>query len=389
MNVKRQYFAQKKQLEQLQETIAQQNLSESRTALDDGEYIKRLESLDGSVREFAFSIRKHWKSLPPWLEPYVSKDGIQTASKEMIAVGRAFVSRWLFDEIFYKHFHPALPIDLSLGLKQCQRALQPQQQQTSNATTAETYTAALSRVLTWRLATIDGLASSLSPAASIATTNLAAFITTHSERLRSELTSYLTDPVPADLRLEISISSIIDVAVKILSHIPMESRDVHLEYYLPKQPLAPEYMKVETGLPLTISIDGARKRAMSRAMSVKAGSGVNGSKEDVFEDASETTSYRGGDDDDEENNDDEEEDLESSENNNRNSKQESLDAARIPTSMKQKHDAMDEASDGKQDGTDGMHEQKVVRMAVFMSMQVRGKPGSGSRVLVQAPVFLL
>jgi len=361
MNVKRQYFTQKKQLEVLQETIAQQNLSESRTALDDGEYIKRLESLDGSVREFAFSIRKHWKTLPDWLEPYTSPDAIQTASKEMIAVGRAFVSRWLYDEIFYKHFHPALPLDLSLGLKQCQRALEPQQQGASEA-----HAAAHTRATTWRLATIDGLLPSLSPTSATFTTNTTQFSTSHAESLRRALSTYLNDTLPDDLRLESSISSIIDAAVNILSHIPMESRDVHLEYYLPNQAVVDELMKVEMGLPIA---GGARKRAASRAMSVKGGAD-NGTEEEEFQDASEMTTDGKAEDED--------------------AIEQRLDFdAEINTKQPKADKALGNKAEDSKDETNSNTMEKRVRMAVFMSMQVRGKTGNGSRVLVQAPVFVL
>lgn len=359
MNVKRQYFTQKKQLELLQETIAQQNLSESRTALDDGEYIRRLESLDGSVREFAFSIRKHWKTLPGWLEPYTSPDAIQTASKEMIAVGRAFVSRWLYDEIFYKHFHPALPLDLSLGLKQCQRALGPPQHNTPEA-----HAAALTRATTWRLATIDGLLPSLSPPSASFTTNTTQFSTSHTESLRSTLVAHLSDTLPSDIRLESSIASIIDAAVKILSHIPMESRDVHLEYYMPDHAVVDELMKIETGLPVA----GARKRAASRAVSVKG----DGLDEEEFQDASDMTT-----DDKAEDEDVGEQGLESD--------------AGAKNNTKQKLDeALDNKAEELKDEPPNGSLEKRVRMAVFMSMQVRSsKSGTGSRVLVQAPVFIL
>jgi hypothetical protein len=270
MNVKRQYFNQKKQLESLQETMATKNLSESRTSLDDGEYVKRLESLDGSIRELAFSIRKHWQTLPAWIAPYVTEDAIQAASKEMIAVGRAFISQWLFENIFRQHFHPALPEALSFGLKACQQSLGPQIGSSTDASSSS-----LARATTWRLSTIDGLAASLSPSSAVGAANTETFVSTHSQALVTTLSRHLVDPHPVELHLAASISSIVDAVSKILSHIPLESREVHLQYFMPETPVDIEVMKVETTTTLGSRRGGTagslvteiagRQRAVSKA----------------------------------------------------------------------------------------------------------------------------
>jgi hypothetical protein len=56
--VKGLYFEKQAQVEQLQNTLANQRLSQSRTSLDDSEYLTRFQRLDGAIKEVAFSIRK-------------------------------------------------------------------------------------------------------------------------------------------------------------------------------------------------------------------------------------------------------------------------------------------------------------------------------------------
>jgi len=367
MNVKRQYFNQKKQLEQLQESIAQQNLSESRTSLDDGEYTRRLESLDGSIRELAFSIRKHWRSLPPWLLACISPTALQTAtaSKEMIAAGRAFITRWLYDEIFHQHFHPALAPAASIALKTCQRTLNPTSDNAS----------ALSRATTWRLATVDSLSAQLNPTAPAATENTSIFCTAHTQALTRALHQHLVDPLPSDVRTDASIAAIVTAAVGILAHIPLESRDVHLEYYLPETTFDAEVMKAETAV-LSAMPDG-RARATSAA-------------EDSFHDAREDGSGANGDT-------DEGNDAANATNGSIVGqvggilgKAVAAAAAVVGangTAVKQdetKAEDKDEDEEDEREETDRQVGEKKVRLAVFMSAQVRGR----ARVLVQAPVFL-
>jgi len=371
MNVKRQYFNQKKQLEQLQESIAQQNLSESRTSLDDGEYTRRLESLDGSIRELAFSIRKHWRSLPPWLLACISPAALHTAtaSKEMIAAGRAFITRWLFDEIFHQHFHPALAPAASIALKTCQRSLNPTSDNAS----------ALSRATTWRLATVDGLSGALKPTAPAAMENTSIFCTAHTQALTRALHQHLVDPLPPDVRTDASIAAIVTAAVGILAHIPLESRDVHLEYYLPETTFDAEVMKAETAV--LSAVPTGRNRATSAAAedsfhdAREEGQGANGGANDG-DDATAANATNG-----------------------------SIvgqmggilgkavaAAAAVVGANGTAAVKQDETKDEDEEDEDEEEEkskrapegEKRVRLAVFMSAQVRGR----ARVLVQAPVFV-
>lgn len=396
MNVKRQYFTQKRQLESLQESLAQHNLSISRTSLDDGEYVRRLESLDLSVRDLAFSVRKHWAAIPDWLVPHVSPGAVQAAGKEMISVGRAVVSRWLWEMVFDRHFHPALPEALSLGLKQCQRALsQPSSSSSASAASADAHLTALERSTTWRLSTLDGLSSLLNPASASTSSAIAAFITTHAALLASALKSYLVDPLPPDVRIDASIASIVDAAVRIAVHIPMESREVVVEWYMPGEGFEEGVMKVEGvglgggvgggsigvggGLRVVQAQGGGRDRAGSTA--------TNGS---TYEDAVEPDSSASAPDD--------EDATASGQDVGGDGTASTAGGGGFKKGMASAAAAVAASSARKsEDGGGGgvgaagigaTTAGKKVRMCVFMSARVRGNGKGNGRVLTQAPVFV-
>jgi len=357
--------------------MAQQNLSESRTSLDDGEYVRRLESLDGSIRELAFSIRKHWRSLPPWLLQSISPSALTTvtASKEMIAAGRAFITRWLYDEIFHQHFHPALAPATSIALKTCQRSLNPTSDNPST----------LSRATTWRLATVDGLSGALNPTAPTAAENTSIFRMAHTQALTRALHQHLVDPLPADVRTDASIATIVDAAVSILAHTPMESRDVHLEYYLPETVFEAEVMKAETAVLGSIPSKAGATTGRARATSAAAQDNLHNAREDGT------------------NGEADERDDEANATNGSIvgqvgsvlGKAVAAAAAVVgangasPQVNEAKEDKEDVDEDEDEDDREEQEAQKTagekrVRLAVFMSAQVRGR----ARVLVQAPVFV-
>lgn len=124
--VKRYYFEKDAQVQHLQNTVAHQRMAVSRTVLDDNEYANRFGRLDGAIKDLAFSIRKDWKDLPPWLIGFVNDNAHEAGTKEMTAVGRAVMSRWLVEEIFNRHFHPTLEPTLSQQLKDIENNLRQQ-----------------------------------------------------------------------------------------------------------------------------------------------------------------------------------------------------------------------------------------------------------------------
>ena len=72
--VKKYYFDKDAQVQQLQNTLAHQRLSQSRTSLDDNEYANRFSRLDGAINNLAFNIRKEWKAVNKCLSTCVKKD---------------------------------------------------------------------------------------------------------------------------------------------------------------------------------------------------------------------------------------------------------------------------------------------------------------------------
>jgi hypothetical protein len=249
-NVKRLYFDGKKeieqlnsQVEQLQNAIANQRMSQSRTSLDDSEYTTRFNRLNGAINNLSFNIRKDWVTLPQWLIPFVSADALKTGKQEMTAVGRAVITRWIVEEIFNRCFHPGLDPELSRQLKLIELNIR-HFSYTMNS--QEEYDALTSKVVSWRMATLEGLQDVLRSAESANHRN--DFTRRATSNLTASLFQHLADPPPAGV--DGSASMIVELAVGIASNLPMESRDVHIIYPLPEQPIQPELMEVEkTGLP--------------------------------------------------------------------------------------------------------------------------------------------
>ena len=261
--MKKYYFEKEDQVKQLQNSLAHQRLSQSRTSLDDSEYSTRFNRLDGLVAQLAFSIRKSWKSIPPWLVTSVNKDAVATGKQEMTAAGRAFISCWLVEEVFDKHFHPDLESALSAQLRSIQKNIR---RFAPPAQTSEEEDYLTAKVVNWRLSTLEGLQEALrSPQCP---TNRAQLTDTLKEGLISALAVHLQDPPPSDL--EGGVHMIIELVVSIAIHLPLESRDVVIEYFVPGHGIVSDQMKVESGIPpLTVSIadDAADRASMKSAAS--------------------------------------------------------------------------------------------------------------------------
>ena len=218
-------------------------MSQSRTALDDNEYSTRFNRLNGAINNLAFNIRKDWRSLPAWIEGYVSPDAIKTGKQEMTAVGRAVIVRWIVDEVFDKCFHPGLDFDLSQNLKAIERNIRGF---SYTLNSQEEYDALTAKVVNWRMATLEGLQHILqSPESNDYRTE---YTKMAASNLTAAIFQYLNDPPPAGV--DGSASMIIELVVGIIANLPMESRDVAITYPLPGEPLRPDLMEPEkTGLP--------------------------------------------------------------------------------------------------------------------------------------------
>ncbi|EKG12564.1 hypothetical protein MPH_10314 [Macrophomina phaseolina MS6] len=247
--VKRYFFEQQSQVHSLQNTLAHQRLSQSRTSLDDTEYSARFERLHGLVKQAAFAIRKIWKEIPHWLQTAVNADAAKIGQREMTAVGRAVISKWLLDEIFNKFFHPDLDQHLSRQLKNCHINIRKNAPLAANAEEEEALTA---KLINWRLATTEGFADQLRGPQAL--TNRELLITSLNESLTATMELYVVDPNHEDFKeLKANVPPIIELAVNILSHLPMESREIAIEHYPPGHGIMGEQMTVESGIPALVT----------------------------------------------------------------------------------------------------------------------------------------
>ncbi|ROW14337.1 hypothetical protein VPNG_03923 [Cytospora leucostoma] len=245
-NVKRLYFDGKTQIEQLsgqveqlQDAVANQRITQSRTALDDNEYSTRFNRLNGAINNLSFNIRKDWVSLPAWVEKYVSADALKTGKQEMTAVGRAVITKWLVENIFHGCFHPDLEPALSRQLKEIEQNIR---RNSYTLNSQEEFDALTSKVVGWRMTTLDGLKNILQSEESAK--NREAFIEKVTEDLIKYLFGHLTDPPPAGV--DGSVSMIVELAVVgIAANLPLESRDVAVVYPLPQDNIQPNVMEVE------------------------------------------------------------------------------------------------------------------------------------------------
>ncbi|KAJ5440570.1 hypothetical protein N7491_002976 [Penicillium cf. griseofulvum] len=238
--VKRYYFEKDAQVQHLQNTVAHQRMAVSRTVLDDNEYTSRFQRLDGAIKDLAFSVRKYWRSIPSWLNGMVTDDALSVGTKEMTAVGRAVISRWLVEEVFQRYFHPSLDQTFSVQLKNIEMNLR--RQRPSSDEDRENASARLSY---WRRTTFDGLSDSLvGPAAEERRHGLV-------EHLSVELAAFMGSQLHeiALPGLEAGVRMIIENSINIIEKIPLEARDVCVDYFPPGISLAEQYMKVEGQLP--------------------------------------------------------------------------------------------------------------------------------------------
>jgi hypothetical protein len=238
--VKRYYFEKDAQVQHLQNTVAHQRMAVSRTVLDDNEYTNRFQRLDGAIKDLAFSVRKDWRSIPSWLSGMVTDNALSVGMKEMTAVGRAVISRWLVEEVFQRYFHPSLDPAFSVQLKNIEMNLRRQRPSSD-----EDRDNASARLSYWRRTTFDGLTDSLvGPEADEHRGELV-------EHLIVELAAFLGAQLQESVQpgLEASVRMIIENSINIIEKIPLEARDVCVDYFPPGISLTEQYMKVEGPLP--------------------------------------------------------------------------------------------------------------------------------------------
>lgn len=276
--VKRYFFDQQSQVHQLQNTLANQRLSLSRTSWDDSEYATRFNRLDGLIAQLSFAIRKDWKSIPQWLQIVVNKTAVETGKQEMTAVGRAFISHWLVENIFEKYFHPDLEPGFSTQLQSIASSIR---RCAPPCHSVEEEDSLAAKIINWRLATLEGLADTLK--APQAATYRQTLTETLNEKLIASLQMHLNDPAPPDING--GVPMIIELAVSIAQHLPLESREVHIEYYPPGHSIVSEFMKLESGIPaLTapiVELDDADRASIRSTASKHDDSASIGEQEQI------------------------------------------------------------------------------------------------------------
>jgi len=240
--VKRYFFEQQTQVHQLQNTLANQRMSLSRTSWDDSEYATRFNRLDGLIAQLSFSIRKDWKAIPQFLHAVVNKTAVETGKQEMTAVGRAFISYWLVENIFEKYFHPDLEPGFSTQLQSIAMKIRKFSPPCHSPEDEDSLAA---KIINWRLATLEGLADTLR--APQAAKHRQELTETLNEKLIASLQMHMNDPAPPDLNG--GVPMIIELAISIAQHLPLESREVHIEYFPPGHGIVEAFMKLESGIP--------------------------------------------------------------------------------------------------------------------------------------------
>ncbi len=110
----------------------------------------------------------------------------------------------------------------------------------------EEFDALTAKVVMWRMTTLEGLQAVLNSPES--NEHRQDFTQRAATNLTASLYQHLTDPPPPGV--DGSASMIVELAVGIAFHLPMESRDVAIVYPLPLDNVVPHLMDVEkTGLP--------------------------------------------------------------------------------------------------------------------------------------------
>jgi hypothetical protein len=198
--------------------------------------------------------------VPTWLTASINKDAITIGKQEMTAAGRAIVSHWLVEDVFGMYFHPDLDLTLSAQLKAMQKNIR---RFAAASQTQEDEDYLTSKIVSWRLATLEGLQDTLRSPQCVK--NRAQLIEMLKHQLMAHLQQHLDNPPMSDL--EGGVHMIVELAVAMVAHLPLESRDVQIEYFTPLTPVNYEHMKPEAGIPsLGVSVaDEAGERASLRS----------------------------------------------------------------------------------------------------------------------------
>ena len=399
--VKKYYFEKDAQVTALQNALANQRLSMSKTSLDDTEYTTRFNRLDGAINNLSFNIRKNWKGVPPWLQSVCNKDAHSTGTKEMTAIGRACITRWVVDEVFDRFFHPSIEPALSSQLKVIEKNIR--KGGTIQHSSDEQRDDLTTKLTNWRLTTLEGLQESLVDSqAQECKQHLTMGLV---EKLTASLQMNLTDPPPPGL--ESGVGMIIELAVGIAHFLPIESRDVYVEYFMPNAPINETFMKMETNMtPLTNPLvgptcndmgDQADRLSMTSAPSMNENGEERDAGEPTTTSVNQQTSARG-------------DSLPGGGQNGAKaghdkkksflgglvakkptpgSGPDTTQAARLGSTSNSSMSAAQSAKEAQERESieRGERERSSIRFAAFVAVEVRGKGEKGANVLVKAPCY--
>ena len=375
----------------------------SKTTLDDHEYTARFNRLDGAIKDLSFNIRKDWKGIPPWLAAMVNRDAHAVGTKEMTAIGRACITRWVVDEILDRYFHPRLEPGLSSLLKVIEKNIRRASQ--IQVTSEEQRDDLIVKLTSWRLTTLEGLADIMA--------------TEQGNEYKQQLTSNLMEKLTASLQmnlneppppgLESGVGMIIELAIGIAGSLPLESRDVYVEYYMPGSLINETYMRVESGIPpltspgvtvdfSTVGPDHQQQQQGGDQGSTDSGDnnslgdndgdqGGNGGSSQGKKDDQRKKGLFGG------------FGSSSNNNNNNNNKKEkekensggsSSGGGLAPGSnvrMGSANSGISANTAKERESMEKLDRERRIRFAAFVGVEVRGKGKEGANVLVRAPCF--
>ncbi|KAI5303579.1 hypothetical protein KEM56_007408, partial [Ascosphaera pollenicola] len=248
------YHGEQDRVYNLQNALASQKLASSHTVLDDSQYERMFKSLDDSINDVSYQIRKDWVSVPPWLKDYIHEDATTAGTKEMIAVGRALISRFVHDEIFQRYLHPGIYEPLSKHLKRIDLNLRSLH--INPGTTEENREAGAAYISSWRAATMEGLSGLVQRDGQANKAKLAKDLTND---FLQRMMAFLKSPAPQIL--EGGVQSIVDLALDLVEFTSHESRDIQIQYFLPNQEIDLGFMTKDMSLPLLPpATDGESKK---------------------------------------------------------------------------------------------------------------------------------
>ncbi|GAP93384.2 putative nb-arc and ankyrin domain protein [Rosellinia necatrix] len=223
----------------LQNLVSNENIWKSCVAPNDNEQYSRFDLLDIAITNLAFNIRRSWRSVPTWIEGYITDDAMKTGKREMVAVGRAIITQWVVTEIFDKYYHPGLEGGMNHSLKVVEKSIRRSSHRIESNTQLD------ATVQTWRGATWAMIQHMLNSNQS--QEKLIRLKETTTENLLASISQQLTSLQSPGI-VE-NTSAIANYAIDIASDIATDTRDVVITLPQSGDLLRPDVMELQRGFP--------------------------------------------------------------------------------------------------------------------------------------------